>query len=58
MGEGDLFMLSKLAAVGATHHPGAGFVFAKHFLHGVSYFTNRASEEKTADGFWALEYLL
>lgn len=43
---GDLFMLPELAAVSAAHHPGAGLVFAKHRLHGVSYFANRTSENQ------------
>lgn len=46
VGHGDLFMLPELAAVSAAHHPGAGLVFAKHRLHGVSYFANRTSENQ------------
>lgn len=38
VGQRDLLVFAKLTAVRAAHHPGAGLVFAKHRLHGVSYF--------------------
>lgn len=47
VGGGDLLVLSKLAAVGAADHPGAGLVLAKHALHGVCDFTHRAPERGT-----------
>lgn len=46
VGHGDLFMLPELTAVSTAHHPGTGLVFTKHFLHGISYFTNRTSKEQ------------
>lgn len=46
VGQRNLFMLPELAAVSAAHHPGAGLVFTKYFLHGISYFTNRTSKKR------------
>lgn len=43
---GDLLLLPVLAAVGAAHHPGAGFVFTKHGLHGISDLTDGASRQR------------
>lgn len=47
MGQSDLFMLPKLAAVSSAHHPGAGLVFSKHCLHGISDLTNGASVKRS-----------
>lgn len=46
--QGDLFLLPILTAVRTAHHPGAGFVFTKHGLHGISDFTYGASKQSSA----------
>lgn len=47
MGRSNLLVLSKLATVSAADHPGAGFVLAKHTLHGLCDFTHWAPERAT-----------
>lgn len=51
VGHGDLLLLPVLAAVRPAHHPGAGFVFPKHGLHGISDLTYGASGKRSRNPF-------
>lgn len=51
VGHGDLLLLPVLAAVRPAHHPGAGFVFPKHGLHGIGDLTYGASGKRRRNPF-------